>query len=124
MSIYFYLHIYSCSVAPARLFIFDRGKIQSNEGTTQSDPTLRGAYALGILPMLYYLLDLVLTNDLQTREVAFDDDFTVAGKLTDIKNFWDKLATIGSRYRYFPISTKSYFLVKKKLPKRCKDHVY
>ena len=66
------------------------GEILSKEGTTQGDPTSMGAYALGILPMLHSLLDFVLTNDLQTREVAFADDLTVAGKLVDIKNFWDK----------------------------------
>ena len=51
-----------------------------------------GVYVLCILPMLHSLLDFVLTNDLQTREVAFADDLTVAGKLADIKSFWDKLS--------------------------------
>ena len=37
-----------------------------------------GAY--GILPMLHYLLDFILTNDLLTRKVAFADDVAVAGK--------------------------------------------
>ena len=49
------------------------------------------AYALGILPMLHSLIDFVLTNDLQTREVNFADGLKVAGKLADIKNFWDEL---------------------------------
>ena len=62
---------------------------------TQGDPTLMGAYARGILPILHFLIGFVLTNDLQTREVAFADDLTVAGKLAYVKNFWDKLATIG-----------------------------
>ena len=69
------------------------------------------------------LLDFVLTNDLQTREAAFADYLTVAGKLADIKIFLDELATYISKYGYFPKSTKSYFIVKK-LHKRCKDHVY
>ena len=52
-------------------------------------------------------------NKLQTREVTFADDLTVAGKLADIKNFWDKLSTIGPKYGYFPKSIKSYLIVKK-----------
>ena len=57
-----------------------------------------GAYALGILPMLHSLLDFVLTNDLQTREVAFADDLTVAGKLG---NIWNKQAAIGPNMDIF-----------------------
>ena len=80
-------YISNCYAAPARLFIFGGGEILSKEGETQSGPTSMGFYALGILPMLHCLLDFVLTNDLQTREVAFADDLTVAGKLVDTKNF-------------------------------------
>ena len=76
-------------------------EIISKEGTIQGDPNSMGAYALGILTMLHSLLDFVLTNDLQIREVAFADDLTVAGKLADIKNYWDKLATIGPKYGIF-----------------------
>ena len=47
------------------------------------DLTSMGAYVLGILPILHFLLDFVLTSDLHTREIAFADDLTVAGKLTD-----------------------------------------
>ena len=68
-------------------------------------------YTFGI--MLHSLLDFVLTNDLQTREVALAYDLTVPGKLEDIKNFRDKLAIFGSKYRYFPKSTKLYLIVKK-----------
>ena len=66
-----------------------------------------------LIPMFHSLLDFVLTSELQTREVAFADDLTVAGKLADIKNFWDKLSTIGPKYGYFPKSTKSYLILKK-----------
>ena len=63
--------------------------------------------------MFHSLLDFVLTSELQIREVAFADDLTVAGKLADIKNFWDKLSTIGPKYGYFPKFTKSYLILKK-----------
>ena len=106
-------YICNCYAAPARLFIFGGGEILSKEGTTQGDPTSMGAYTLGILPVLHSLLDFVFINDLQTKEFAFADDFTVAGKLAVIKNFWDKLAIIGPKYGCFPKSTKSYLTVKK-----------
>ena len=107
-------YIGHCYAAPARLFISGGGEILSKEGTTLDDTTSMEDYVLGILPMLHSLLDFVLTNDLQTREVAFRDDLTMAGKLPDIKDFWDKLATIGPKYGYFPKSTKSYLIAKKK----------
>ena len=114
-------YISNCYAAPARLFIFGGGKISSKEGTTQGDATSMGAYTLGILPMLHSLLDFVLTNDLQTGEVAFSDDLIVAGKLVDIKKFWDKLAVIGPKYGYFPKSTKSYLIVKRNCLKDAKS---
>ena len=58
-----------------------------------------------------------LTNDLQTKEVAFADDLTVAGKLA---NFQHKLAVIGPKYGYFPKSTKSYLIVNKNCLKDAK----
>ena len=70
-----------------------------------------GVYAVGIVAIFHSLLDFVLKNDLQAKEVPFADD---AGKLADIKNFMDKLATIGTKYRYFPKSTKPYLIVGKK----------
>ena len=105
---------------PPRLFIFGGSEILSKERTTQGDPTSMETYALGILPMLNSLLDFILTNDLQTRELAFAYDLTVAGKLVDIKNLWDKLAKIGTKYGYFPKSTKSYLIVKKNCLKDAK----
>ena len=60
-----------------------------------------GANSIGITRMFHLLLDFVLRNDLQTKEVAFAVDLTVAGKLADIKNFWDKVATIGPNIDIF-----------------------
>ena len=56
----------------------------SKEGTTQGDSISMGAYALGILPLLQFLLDYISVNELSAREVAFADDATVAGKLSSI----------------------------------------
>lgn len=63
--------------------------------------------------MLHSLLDFILIDELQTKEVTLADDPKVAKKIAYIKNFWDKLATVRPRYGCFPKATKSDFIVKK-----------
>ena len=77
----------NCYAAPARLFTFGESEILSKEGRIQGNPISMGAYALGIVTMLHFLLDFVLTNKFQTKEIAFADDLIVVGKLADIKHF-------------------------------------
>ena len=98
-------------MCPARLFIIGRGELLSKEGTTQGDPTSIGAYALGILPLLQFLLDLIPVNQLNAKEVAFADDLTVADKISSIKDYWSQLTSIGPKYGYFPKASKSYLIV-------------
>ena len=90
-------YILNCYTYPARLIIIGGGELFSKEGTTQGDPTSMGAYALGILPLLQFLLDFISVNELNAREVAFADNFTVAGKLSSIKNYWSQLTSIGPK---------------------------
>ena len=80
-------YISNCYMCPAGLFIIGGGESPSKEGTTQGDPTSMGAYALGILPLLQFLLDFISVNQLNAKEVAFADDFLVAGKLSSIKYY-------------------------------------
>ena len=40
------------------------------------------------------------------------DDFTVAGKLSSIKDYWSQLTSIGPKYGYFPKASKSYLIIK------------
>ena len=71
-----------------------------------------GAYALRILPLLQFLLGFISVNELRNKEVAFADDFTVAGKLSSIKNYWNQPTSIVPKYGYFPKASKSYVIVK------------
>ena len=69
-------------MSPARLFIISGGELLSKEGTKQGDRTSMGAYGLGMLPLLQFPLRFISVNELITKEVAFADNFTVAGKLS------------------------------------------
>ena len=51
---------------------------------------------------------------MNVKEVTFGDNFSVAGSLNSIKDYWDKLTAIGPKYAYFPKPTKSYLIVKDK----------
>ena len=51
---------------------------------------------------------------MNAKEVVFSDNFSVAGSLNSIKDYWDKLTAIGPKYGYFPKPTKSYLIVKEK----------
>ena len=106
-------YITNCYITPARLFIIDGGEILSKEGTNQGDATAMGAYELGILPLMNFLLEFISINHLTAKEVSFaDDGFTVAGKLTSIRHYWKKLTSLGLKYGHFPKASKSYLIVK------------
>ena len=86
-------------MCPARLFIISGGELLSKEGTTQGDPTSMCAYARGILPLLQSLLDFVSVHELNTEEVAFADDFRVAGK-------WPKILLLSESIKTLPHSKR------------------
>ena len=73
-----------------------------------------GAYALGVLPLIKFLLEFINLNKVTAKEVVFADDFSVAGNLNGIKDYWDKLTAIGPKYGCFPKPTKYYLIVKEK----------
>ena len=70
------------------------------------------AYALGIFPLLQFLLDFISLKELNAKAVAFAGNFTVSSKLSSIKDYWIQLTSIGSKYGYFPKASKSYLTVK------------
>ena len=107
-------YIINCYATPSRLFIVGGGEILSSEGTTQGDPNAMGAYALGILPIIKFLLEFMNLNEMNAKEVVCAADFSVAGSLNYIKDHWDKLTAIGPEYGYFPKPTKFYMIVKEK----------
>ena len=101
-------YIINCYIIPSNLFIVGERDLLSGVGTNQGDPTAMGA--LGILPLIKFLLEFINLNEMNAKEVVFADDFSIAGSLNSIKDYWDKLTAIGPKYGYFPKPTKSYLI--------------
>ena len=107
-------NIINSYATPSRWCIVGGGEIHFNEGTTQGNSTATGGYALGILPLIKFLLEFIDLNELKAKEVDFPDGFSVAGSLNSIKDYWDKLIATRLKCRYFPQPAKSYLVVKEK----------
>ena len=60
------------------------------EGTRQGDQTAVGAYALGVSHLIHFLSNFIFINE-HRNEVAFVNDSTVAGKVSEIKTYYDIL---------------------------------
>ena len=63
-------------------------------------------YALSVILMLMVL---EMTN---TKMVAYADDFSAAGSISNLNCCWDTLCELNLKFGYFPESTKSWLTVK------------
>lgn len=98
---------------PAKQFVSDRetGRceiIDSAEGTTQGDPVAMAMYAIGLLK----LQDRISHEKTQVKHVAYADDITGAGKIEDIKKWWDEIVLYGPMQGYYPNAQKTVLIVK------------
>jgi len=105
--------VINCYTTPSRLFVIGGYELSSEEGTTQGDPISMAVYAIATIPLILMLLEIIMNgpND-SVKEVAYADDLTAGGKISDLKVWWDKLRTIGPKFGYFPQAEKSYLIVK------------
>lgn len=88
----------------AKLFVGGE-TILSQEGTTQGDPLAMPMYALALVPMIARLRNV-------TKQVWYADDAAAAGRLTDLRTWWDMLCAIGPQFGYFVNSSKTFLIVK------------
>ena len=56
------------------------------EVSTQGDPTTMVSYTLGVAPLI---LEMTSYSKLYSKEIAYADNFTVAGSIKDIKCYWE-----------------------------------
>jgi len=80
---------------PAQLFVGGE-TILSCEGTTQGDPLAMPLYAIGILPLLQSV-----TTEGAIQE-WYADDSAAGGKVSKLRQWWDRLSEKGPFYGYFP----------------------
>ena len=101
---------------PSDLFIDNSEKegdqtvnvIKSMEGTTQGDPIAMAMYALG----LSVLQEEICYEKTNVKQVAYADDLSGAGKISDLKNWWDLVTELGPTMGYIPNAAKSVLIVK------------
>ena len=95
---------------PARLIISAGKEILSQEGTTQGDNLAMSFYALSTVLMQHKLRSIPTV-----KQVWFADDATGAGKIDNIKQWWDLLIFEGRKYGYYVNESKSWIIVKHKM---------
>ena len=91
----------------ARLFITGGKEIKSAEGTTQGDPIAMGLYAISIQPLI---TSLQAMSD--AKQCWFADDASGAGTISEIKQWWDALNSLGPDFDYFPNAKKCWIIAK------------
>jgi hypothetical protein len=89
----------------SRIFVLGGWELPSQEGTTQGCPLAMAMYALTIVPFVSQLHGLC-------KHAWFADDGTGAGKLKELRAWWDKLLEKGPAYGYFPKPSKTWLIVK------------
>ncbi len=94
---------------PSRLFLPGGREILSQEGTTQGDPLAMQFYALATNP----LISTLLLRAHEVSQVWLADDTTGAGKLEDLKRWWDIVIQEGSKLGYVVNEKKSWLIVKR-----------
>ena len=110
-TLYRYLH--NTYQKPAKLIINDQNKVEiilSNEGGTQGDVTAMPLYAVGIKPLIDHLASSV--NKEHCAQCWFADDSSAAGKLAEIRKWWNVLCSSGPNYGYYPLPRKTILIVK------------
>ena len=84
--------------------------LKSMEGTTQDDPVAMAMYALG----LSALQDVIAYEKTCVKQVAYADDLSGAGKIADLKEWWNLVNNNGPSIGYTSNATKSVLIVKPK----------
>ena len=107
-------YVNNCYSSPTDLYIQGGQSIKSEEGTTQGDPTPMAIYALGIMPLLQWLIKKSNEGNSAstTKHVAFAVDLNGIGTVELLKKWWSLLEEEGKKLGYYVNAKKSYLIVK------------
>ena len=72
-------------MCPARLFTVGAGELYFKESKIQGDPTSVVAYALGILPLLQFLLDFISVNEPPAKKLLLQMTLWLLGNYQALK---------------------------------------
>ena len=78
----------------------------SLEGTTQGDPLAMAMYAIASMPLIHHV------STTNANQAWYADDASAAGKLTALRQWWDKLESSGPAFGYVVNPSKTWLLVK------------
>ena len=109
----FYRYLLNTYQKPSKLVIPGDEKydiILSEEGCTQGDVAAMAKYGIGTKPLNDKLADAVDPNT--CKQIWYADDSSSAGKLLEMKKWWDTLCQAGPQYGYFPLPRKTVLIVK------------
>ena len=109
----FHQYLANTCQLPAKMIINDQNgteEILSEEGSTQGDVPAMAMYAIGTKPLLDKLMD-VVDND-KCKQVWYADDSASAGKMHEMRKWWDQLNTSGPKFGYYPKPCKTVLIVK------------
>ena len=102
-----------CYSSPSRLFIIGGKELKTKEGITQGDPVSMAIYGIRVTPLINMLIDIVVTStENQVAVLVYADEFSGAGKLEDLRKWWDTLTIIVSKFGYYQEPTTTWYGVK------------
>ena len=107
------MHTFACNLYQPRTRLFVQGgaEIASSEGTTQGGPESMAIYALATIPLLNSLKSTQPVED-PVKHVAYADDAVGAGKICNLRLWWDAICENGPRFGYHINAKKSWIIVK------------
>ena len=110
----FYRYLSNTYQLPAKMIVNDlngrNDDIHSEEGSTQGDVTAMGMYAVGTRPLLNKLGEVV--DPQQCKQCWYADDSASAGKIREMRKWWDEMNRLGPKFGYYPKPSKTILIIK------------
>ena len=93
--------------------------ILSEEGCTQGDVGAMAMYGIAVKPLIDRLSNAV--NKESCKQVWYADDSSAAGKIAEMKKWWDVLCQAGPQYGYVALPKKTILIVKPEYKQKAEE---